>query len=54
MKGSKSGDKLNAAKQRWLIYRNHMDMNLVVSSFYFLNYALFSAIKYRSIRKDLK
>jgi glycosyltransferase involved in cell wall biosynthesis len=54
MKGSKSGDKANAAKQRWLIYRNHMEMGLLASSFYFFNYALFSAIKYRSIRKDLR
>lgn len=53
MRGSKSGNKMNAAKERWKIYREYLKMNLPSALYYFMNYTYFSLVKYRPIRKDL-
>ncbi|MBF7097332.1 glycosyltransferase family 2 protein [Alkalibacter mobilis] len=53
MKGSKSGNKLKCAKERWKVYRDYLDMRMPLAVYYFLNYAYFSVAKYRPIRKDL-
>ena len=43
---NRSGDKINAAKYRWLIYRKYLKLNLVQSVWYFLKYSLNGIKKY--------
>ena len=43
---NRSGDKLNAAKYRWLIYRKYLKLNLMQSIWYFIKYALNGIKKY--------
>ena len=43
---NRSGDKLNAAKYRWLIYRKYLKLNLMQSVWYFTKYALNGIKKY--------
>ena len=46
-KDSRSGNKLKSAKDRWNIYRKEEDLNILKSSYYFVNYVL------NSIRKRI-
>ncbi|MBR3803058.1 MAG: glycosyltransferase family 2 protein [Clostridia bacterium] len=45
--GSRSFNKVNAAKQRWIIYRNALNMNLIKSSTAMLGYMFNAFKKYR-------
>lgn len=49
--GSRSANKMNSAKQRWLIYRNYMRMGIPKAFYYYSNYAFLCAIKYWTLRK---
>lgn len=49
----KSADKLLCARERWRIYREHLNMNWWHAGYYFVHYALNSVVKYRPIRKGL-
>lgn len=44
--GSRSGKKINAAKERWKVYRKALHLNLFVSSWAFFGYALKGFSKY--------
>lgn len=44
--GSRSNNKLNAAKHRWRIYRKALGMNLLQSSIVFAKYAFWGVVKY--------
>lgn len=46
-KDSRSGNKLKSAKDRWNIYKKEEDLNILKSSYYFVNYVL------NSIRKRI-
>lgn len=43
---SRSGDKVNAAKHRWKIYREALGQNLFWSSWNFVRYAFWGVVKY--------
>ena len=49
VKGSRSNDKLRAAKNRWLIYRKVEKMSFTKSANAFVSYALHGLGKYRSV-----
>lgn len=44
--GGRSFNKLNAARNRWIIYRNYLQFNLLKSLYYFVFYAIKGIIKY--------
>ncbi len=44
--GGRSFNKQNAAKHRWIIYRQYLNMNLLKSMFYFVQYAFYGVKKY--------
>lgn len=49
----KSADKLLCARERWRIYREHMQMNGLRAGYYFVHYVLHSVVKYRPLRRGL-
>jgi len=51
MNGSRSGNKMNSAKQRWLVYRNYLNMGVPIACYYYSNYAFLCIIKYWTLRK---
>ncbi|QSX09600.1 glycosyltransferase family 2 protein [Alkalibacter rhizosphaerae] len=53
MKGSRSGNKWTCARHRWKIYRDFLKMGRIRGLYYFMNYAYYSVVKYRPIRKEL-
>lgn len=53
MQGTRSGNKFNSAKHRWLIYRKHLKMNLFKAGFFYANYIFYSGKKYWELRKEL-
>ena len=46
---SRAGNKRNAAKERWKIYRDYLKLGLVKSLWYFVQYAMAGMLKYRRI-----
>lgn len=46
---SKAGNKRNAARERWNIYRRFLQLSLVKSSWYFAHYVLAGIRKYRRV-----
>ncbi|MDY0288618.1 MAG: glycosyltransferase family 2 protein [Sphaerochaeta sp.] len=48
---NRSGNKKKAAKDRWIVYRRFLQMNICLSCAYFVVYALHGFKKYRSLRK---
>ena len=46
IQGSRSNNKLNAAKNRWKIYREALGMNFFHSSIAFVRYAFWGVVKY--------
>lgn len=46
IRGSRSHNKIHAAKQRWRIYREHLEMDLFRCCFYFVCYTLNGIKKY--------
>ena len=54
MKGSRSGDKANSAKQRWIVYRKYLNLNMLSSIYHFLIYILLGIKKYWRLRKVLQ
>ena len=46
---SRAGNKGNAAKERWKIYRNFLRFSVVKSLWYFGHYALAGVLKYRQL-----
>ena len=48
-KDSKAGNKCNAAKERWKIYRKYLRFSLIKSVWYFANYAMAGVRKYRRL-----
>lgn len=44
--GGRSFNKINAAKHRWIIYREFLNLNLMMTWFYFIQYALNGIRKY--------
>ncbi len=48
---NRSGNKKKAAKDRWIVYRRFLGMNLFASFGYFVIYALYGFRKYRGLKK---
>lgn len=48
---NRSGNKKKAAKDRWIVYRKFLKMNVFVSFGYFVVYALHGFKKYRGLKK---
>lgn len=46
VKGSRSNNKWNAAKNRWKIYRNDLKLNIVQSCMAFVGYTIMGVVKY--------
>ena len=46
VQGSRSNNKLNAAKHRWRIYREGLGMGVLESAFTFVRYAFWGVVKY--------
>lgn len=53
MRSSRSGDKVNSARQRWIVYRKYLNLNLFRSAYHYLIYMILSIKKYRKLRKVL-
>ena len=47
IKGSRASNKLNAAKNRWIIYRKYLKLPLVKTCIFIAKYAYYGAIKYK-------
>lgn len=52
-KGSRSGNKLNSAKQRWLVYKNYLHLNMASSAYFYSIYIFLTIHKYWRLRKAL-
>ena len=50
---SKSGDKKNAAKKRWQVYRKYLNFSFIKSLWYFGHYAIAGLRKYRKTQKGI-
>ena len=50
-KGSKSGNKIKAAKMTYMVYK-HMELNIFQRGYYMVQYTIRSLIKYRNINKS--
>lgn len=48
---NRSGNKRKAAKDRWIVYRKFLKMNVLTSFVYFVIYALHGFRKYRGLKK---
>jgi len=48
---NRSGNKKKAAKDRWIVYRKFLKMNIFISFGYFFVYALHGFKKYRGLKK---
>ena len=46
---NRSGNKAKAARDRWIVYRRFLKMNVFVSTWYFFNYAINGFKKYRGL-----
>jgi teichuronic acid biosynthesis glycosyltransferase TuaG len=46
---NRSGDKVKAAKNRWIVYRDFLHLSVPVAAWYFLQYTLNGLRKYRGI-----
>ena len=46
---NRSGNKQKAAKNRWIVYRRFLGMNVFVAAWYFANYAINGVKKYRGL-----
>lgn len=49
---NRSGDKVKAAKNRWIVYRRYLHLPIPVACWYFLQYTLNGLRKYRGIQKS--
>ncbi len=49
---NRSGDKFNAAKNRWVVYRKFLHLSIPVASWYFVQYTLNGLRKYWGIQKS--
>nr|WP_319474384.1 glycosyltransferase family 2 protein [uncultured Sphaerochaeta sp.] len=49
---NRSGDKVKAAKNRWIVYRDFLHLSVPVAAWYFLQYTLNGLRKYQGIQKS--
>jgi teichuronic acid biosynthesis glycosyltransferase TuaG len=53
MRDSRSGNKVNSAKQRWIVYREYLNLDPVSSLYHYLIYIFLGLKKYWRLRKVL-